>query len=200
MPYTSLNPATNETLKTFTSWDSQRLKMALEEASDAQRTWAGIKFSERTERMNHAAMLLHERVNEYAALMAVEMGKPVREGRAEVEKCSLACDYYAVHAQHFMQLEPVQTDAGKSYVSYEPLGVVLGIMPWNFPFFQVIRFAAPALMAGNACVLKHASNVPQCAQALEQPKERGHAQPSAGSDQQVTLTYAAARLIRLQTP
>ena len=168
MPYTSLNPATNETLKTFTSWDSQRLKMSLEEASDAQRTWAGIKFSERTERMNHAAMLLHERVNEYAALMAVEMGKPVREGRAEVEKCSLACDYYAVHAQHFMQLEPVQTDAGKSYVSYEPLGVVLGIMPWNFPFFQVIRFAAPALMAGNACVLKHASNVPQCAQALEQ--------------------------------
>jgi succinate-semialdehyde dehydrogenase/glutarate-semialdehyde dehydrogenase len=85
-----------------------------------------------------------------------------------VEKCALACDYYAVHAQHFMEIEMVQTDAGKSYVSYEPLGVVLGIMPWNFPFFQVIRFAAPSLMAGNACVLKHASNVPQCAQALEQ--------------------------------
>jgi succinate-semialdehyde dehydrogenase/glutarate-semialdehyde dehydrogenase len=168
MPYTSLNPATNETLKTFTSWDSQRLTSALEQASDAQQIWAGTKFSERTERMNRVAMLLHERVNEYAALMAVEMGKPVREGRAEVEKCSSACDYYAVHAEHFMQLEPVQTDAGKSYVSYEPLGVVLGIMPWNFPFFQVIRFAAPGLMAGNACVLKHASNVPQCAQALEQ--------------------------------
>ena len=101
-------------------------------------------------------------------LMAVEMGKPVREGRAEVEKCALACDYYAVHAEHFMQTEMVQTDANRSYVSYDPIGIVLGVMPWNFPFFQVIRFAAPALMAGNGCVLKHASSVPQCALALEQ--------------------------------
>jgi succinate-semialdehyde dehydrogenase/glutarate-semialdehyde dehydrogenase len=118
--------------------------------------------------MNRATVLFHERVDEYAGLMAAEMGKPLREGRAEVEKCALACDFYAVHAEHFMATEIVQTDAGKSYVSYDPLGVVLGVMPWNFPFFQVIRFAAPALMAGNACVLKHASNVPQCALALEQ--------------------------------
>jgi len=167
MPYISLNPATGEALKTFTSGDSQRLAPALEQSYDAQRAWARTNFPERAERMKRVATLLRERVNAYAELMAVEMGKPVREGRAEVEKCSLACDYYAVHAEQFMQLELVQTDASKSYVAYEPLGVVLGIMPWNFPFFQVVRFAAPSLMAGNACVLKHASNVPQCAQALE---------------------------------
>lgn len=168
MPYISLNPATNKTLKTYTSWDSHYLAAILEQAYNAQQLSLHATFTERAEHMNRAAMLLHERVNEYAGLMAVEMGKPLREGRAEVEKCALACDYYAVHAEHFMQTEMVRTDAGKSYVSYDPIGVVLGVMPWNFPFFQVIRFAAPALMAGNACVLKHASNVPQCALALEQ--------------------------------
>ncbi len=168
MPYISLNPATNKTLKTYTSWDSHHLATALEQAHDAQRTWAQTTFSARAELMNRAAMLLHERCNEYARLMAVEMGKPLREGRAEVEKCALACDYYAVHAEHFMQIEMIQTDANKSYVSYDPIGIVLGVMPWNFPFFQVIRFAAPSLMAGNGCVLKHASSVPQCAMALEQ--------------------------------
>ena len=168
MPYISLNPATNKTLKTYTSWDSHHLATALEQAHDAQRTWAQTTFSARAELMNRAAMLLHERGNEYARLMAVEMGKPLREGRAEVEKCALVCDYYAVHAEHFMQIEMIQTDANKSYVSYDPIGVVLGVMPWNFPFFQVIRFAAPSLMAGNGCVLKHASSVPQCAMALEQ--------------------------------
>ncbi|MBA2660357.1 MAG: NAD-dependent succinate-semialdehyde dehydrogenase [Nitrosospira sp.] len=168
MPYISLNPATNKTLKTYTSWDSHHLAIALEQAHDAQRTWAQTTFSERAELMNRAAMLLHERGNEYARLMAMEMGKPLREGRAETEKCALACDYYAVHAEHFMQIEMVQTDANKSYVSYDPIGVVLGVMPWNFPFFQVIRFAAPSLMAGNGCVLKHAASVPQCALALEQ--------------------------------
>ena len=168
MPYISLNPATNKTLKTYTSWDSHHLATALEQAHDAQRTWAQTTFSARAELMNRAAMLLHKRGNEYARLMAVEMGKPLREGRAEVEKCALACDYYAVHAEHFMQIEMIQTDANKSYVSYDPIGIVLGVMPWNFPFFQVIRFAAPSLMAGNGCVLKHAASVPQCAMALEQ--------------------------------
>ncbi len=168
MPYISLNPTTNKTLKTYTSWDNHHLSTALKHAYDAQRAWIQTTFCARAELMNRAAMLLHERVNEYAGLMAVEMGKPLREGRAEVEKCALACDYYAVHAEHFMRPEMVQTDANKSYVSYEPIGIVLGVMPWNFPFFQVIRFAAPALMAGNGCVLKHASSVPQCALALEQ--------------------------------
>src|SRR5687768_5642071 len=168
MPYISLNPATSKTLKTYNSWDSRHLAAALEQASEAQRIWAQTAFPQRAEHMHRAALLLHERVHHYAALIAVEMGKPVREGRAEVEKCALVCDYYAVHAEHFLQPEAIQTGAGKSYVCYEPMGVVLGVMPWNFPFFQVIRFAAPTLMAGNACVLKHASNVPQCALALQQ--------------------------------
>jgi succinate-semialdehyde dehydrogenase/glutarate-semialdehyde dehydrogenase len=168
MPYISLNPATNATLKTYASWDSRYLSEVLQDTFHARHAWSRTTFAERVERMNRATVLFHERVDEYAGLMAAEMGKPLREGRAEVEKCALACDFYAVHAEHFMATEIVQTDAGKSYVSYDPLGVVLGVMPWNFPFFQVIRFAAPALMAGNACVLKHASNVPQCALALEQ--------------------------------
>ena len=167
MPYISLNPATNKTLKTYTSWDSGRLAIALEQADNAQRQWASKTFGERAECMHRAATLLQERVEEYARVIAAEMGKPLREGRAEVEKCALACDYYAVHAEHFMQPELVQTDASKSFVRYDPMGVLLGVMPWNFPFFQVIRFTAPALMAGNGCVLKHASNVPQCALALE---------------------------------
>ncbi len=168
MPYISLNPATSKTLKTYTSWDSRHLAEALEQAYNAQRNWSRTTFAERAERMNCVTKLLHERIHEYAALMAAEMGKPVREGHAELKKCALVCDYYAVHAEHFMEAEMVQTGAGKSYVCYEPLGVVLGVMPWNFPFFQVMRFAAPALMAGNGCVLKHASNVPRCALALEQ--------------------------------
>jgi succinate-semialdehyde dehydrogenase/glutarate-semialdehyde dehydrogenase len=168
MPYISLNPATNKTIKTYTSWDSRRLAAALEEADNAGRLWATTSFGERAECMHRAAALFHERVETYAQLIALEMGKPLREGRAEVEKCALTCDYYAVHAEHFMQTELVQTDASKSFVCYAPLGVLLAVMPWNFPFFQVIRFSAPALMAGNACVLKHASNVPQCALALEQ--------------------------------
>jgi succinate-semialdehyde dehydrogenase/glutarate-semialdehyde dehydrogenase len=168
MPYISLNPATSKTLKTYTSWDSHHLAEVLEQAYNAQRNWARTTFAERAEHMNRAAKLLHERINEYSALMAAEMGKPVREGHAEVKKCALTCDYYAVHAEHFMETEMVQTGAGKSYVCYEPIGTVLGVMPWNFPFFQVMRFAAPALMAGNGCVLKHASNVPQCGLALEQ--------------------------------
>jgi succinate-semialdehyde dehydrogenase/glutarate-semialdehyde dehydrogenase len=168
MPYISLNPTTNETLKTYTSWDNHQLSAALEKTGNRQRTWSQVTLPDRAERMHSAVKLLHQRIDRYAALMAIEMGKPVREGHAEVKKCALVCDYYAVHAEYFVQPEIVQTDAGKSYVSYEPSGVVLGVMPWNFPFFQVIRFAAPALMAGNACVLKHASNVPQCALALEQ--------------------------------
>jgi succinate-semialdehyde dehydrogenase/glutarate-semialdehyde dehydrogenase len=167
MPFISLNPANNKTITTYTTWDANRLASALEQASNAQQTWRQTAFQQRAEYMHHAASLLDERANEYATLMAAEMGKPIREGRAEAQKCALTCDYYAIHAEHFMQIEMVQTGGGKSYVSYEPIGVLLGVMPWNFPFFQVIRFAVPALMAGNACVLKHASNVPQCALALE---------------------------------
>jgi succinate-semialdehyde dehydrogenase/glutarate-semialdehyde dehydrogenase len=117
--------------------------------------------------MRKAAATLRARSEEFARLMALEMGKVLREGRSEIEKCAWVCDYYAENAETFLAREPVETDAAKSFVTFEPLGVVLAVMPWNFPFWQVFRFAAPALMAGNTAILKHASNVPGCALAIE---------------------------------
>ena len=167
MPYISLNPATNRIVKTHTSWDSHHLATALQQNDIAQQEWSQNSFDDRAARMSSAARLLRERAADYGRMISIEMGKPIRESYDEVEKCALICDYYSAHAQNFLRDETVQTDASRSYVSYQPLGVVLGVMPWNFPFLQVIRFAAPALMAGNGCVLKHASNVPQCALAIE---------------------------------
>jgi succinate-semialdehyde dehydrogenase/glutarate-semialdehyde dehydrogenase len=117
--------------------------------------------------MREAATILRARAGEFARLMGEEMGKPVRDGRGEAEKCAWVCDYYAEHAERFLAPEAVETDARESFVTFQPLGVVLAVMPWNFPFWQVFRFAAPALMAGNTAVLKHASNVPGCALAIE---------------------------------
>jgi len=117
--------------------------------------------------MKKAASILRDKASEHAQLMTQEMGKPIRDGRAEVEKCAWVCDYYADNAEAFLQPEPVTTDASKSFVTYQPLGVVLAVMPWNFPFWQVFRFAAPALMAGNVGILKHASNIPACALTIE---------------------------------
>jgi succinate-semialdehyde dehydrogenase/glutarate-semialdehyde dehydrogenase len=117
--------------------------------------------------MKNAAQILRDNADEYVKLMVQEMGKPVKDGRAEVEKCAWLCDYYAGEAQRFLQPEVIKTDAGKSFVTFQPLGVVFAVMPWNFPFWQVFRFATPALMAGNVSVLKHASNVPGCALAIE---------------------------------
>lgn len=168
MPYVSLNPATNKIFKTFPSWDDRKLVVALERAHAAQAAWCRIDIGERSGLLQKAAGVLRERSDEFARLVTLEMGKPLREAKAEVEKCALGCEYYAMHAAHFLESEPVETDAGKSYVAFEPLGTVLAVMPWNFPFWQVFRFAAPALMAGNAAVLKHASSVPQCALAIEE--------------------------------
>ncbi|HEU0233552.1 MAG TPA: NAD-dependent succinate-semialdehyde dehydrogenase [Gallionella sp.] len=167
MPHTSLNPTTNQLIQIHASWDSRRLEQALEKTRSAQQTWAQTSFSQRAEVLRNVAIHLHARRDQYATLITLEMGKPLREARAEVEKCAVVCDYYAQHAEEFMRAEPVASDAGKSYVAYYPLGVVLAVMPWNFPFWQAFRAAAPALMAGNALALKHAPNVPQCALAIE---------------------------------
>ena len=167
MPYISLNPTTNQVLQTHTPWDASRLAGALETARVAQLTWAQTGFARRAEALRDVAIHLRVQRDTYARLITQEMGKLLREARAEVEKCAAGCDFYAQNAQDFLRDEAVETDAGKSYVAYYPLGVVLAVMPWNFPFWQVFRAAAPALMAGNALVLKHASNVPQCALALQ---------------------------------
>lgn len=167
MPYVSLNPATNQVLQTHTSWDASRLAGALEKAHAAQRTWAQTPFARRAEVLHEVAIHLRVHRDRYATLITQEMGKLLHEARAEVEKCATGCDYYAQNAEDFLREEVVKTDACKSYVAYYPIGVILAVMPWNFPFWQVFRAAAPALMAGNAVVLKHASNVPQCAFALE---------------------------------
>lgn len=167
MPYLSLNPASGEVLGRFPSWDPARLDAALEQTALAQRAWGAAPIARRAAPLARAADILRQRRDRLAALITAEMGKPIAEARAEVEKCALACDYYARHAAQFLLDERIASDADSSYVSYLPLGTVLAVMPWNFPFWQVFRFAAPALMAGNAAVLKHASSTPQCALEIE---------------------------------
>jgi succinate-semialdehyde dehydrogenase/glutarate-semialdehyde dehydrogenase len=164
---TVVNPATGETIKTYEELTPTEVRGVIAHTHEAFLDWRHTTFAERGRLMKRAAAILRERANEYAVLMAQEMGKPVKDGRAEAEKCAWACDYYAENAEAFLRPEFIQTDASKSYVAFQPLGVVLAVMPWNFPFWQVFRFTAPALMAGNAGVLKHASNVPACALAIE---------------------------------
>ncbi|MDD5180370.1 MAG: NAD-dependent succinate-semialdehyde dehydrogenase [Gallionellaceae bacterium] len=167
MPHTSHNPTTNQILQTHASWDTPRLEQALEKTHRAQQAWAQTPFTQRAKVLRDVALHLHARRDRYATLITQEMGKPLRESRAEVEKCASVCDYYAQHGEEFMRAELVESDAGKSYIAHHPLGVVFAIMPWNFPFWQVFRATAPALMAGNTVALKHAPNVPQCALAIE---------------------------------
>ncbi len=167
MPYSSLNPTTNLLIQSYPSWDDHHLQQALEKAHGAQKAWSQTTFARRAAMLRDTATRLRAHPERYSTLITLEMGKPLREARAEVEKCAVVCDYYAQHGGDFLRADAVKSDAGKSYVGYYPLGVVLAVMPWNFPFWQVFRAAAPALMAGNALVLKHAANVPQCALAIE---------------------------------
>jgi len=167
MAIESVNPATGETLEVYEEMTPPQTAAAVAEAHFAWKAWRTLPFADRARPMKKAAAIVRERKEEFARLMAREMGKPFKQGVAEAEKCALNCDYYAEHAQAHLAVEPVATEASKSYVAFEPLGVVLAVMPWNFPFWQVFRFAAPALMAGNTGVLKHASNVPGCALAIE---------------------------------
>jgi len=164
----SVNPATGETLARFEALAPPDLERIAAAAQAAQRAWARRPLADRAAPMRRVAALLRERAPDYARVMALEMGKPLREGVAEVAKCALACEHYAEHAPAYLAPRAEPSDAGKSYVRFDPLGVVLAVMPWNFPFWQVFRFIAPGLMAGNGGLLKHASNVPQCALAIEQ--------------------------------
>jgi succinate-semialdehyde dehydrogenase / glutarate-semialdehyde dehydrogenase len=168
MAIESLNPATGERLATFPETTGAEVDRILDAAVTAQRTWARAPFAARAAPMRKVAALLRERAQEYARLMAVEMGKPLKDGVAEVNKCAFVCEHDAEHAERYLAPREEPSDAGRSYVRFDPLGVILAVMPWNFPFWQVFRFIAPHLMAGNGGILKHASNVPQCALAIEQ--------------------------------
>ena len=167
MAIESINPYSGQRLRRFPAFSWSRTARILAQAHGAAAAWRATSFAGRAAVLRRAAALLRERQDELARLMAVEMGKPLRDGRAEAQKCATCCDYYAAHAEGFLADEVVKTDAGRSFISHAPLGVVLAVMPWNFPLWQVVRFAAPALMAGNVGLLKHAPNVPQCALALE---------------------------------
>ena len=168
MSLQTINPATGETLATYEEMTSDEVRSIIGKVHEADLGWRLTSFRSRAAVMHQAAQVLRSNAAEYARLMAEEMGKPVRDGVAEVQKCAVGCDYYAENAEHFLAPEIAKTEARKSFVAFRPLGIVLAVMPWNFPFWQVFRFAAPGLMAGNAAVLKHASNLPGCALAIEQ--------------------------------
>jgi succinate-semialdehyde dehydrogenase / glutarate-semialdehyde dehydrogenase len=168
MPITSVNPATGKPIKAYDEHTPDQVKQIIQETHETWRSWRATPFGQRAALMIRAAGILRDRKTEFARLMAEEMGKPLKQGIAESEKSAWGCEYYAENAERHLAQEQVETDSTKSYVAFDPLGIVLAVMPWNFPFWQVFRFAAPALMAGNAGVLKHASNVPGCALAIEE--------------------------------
>jgi succinate-semialdehyde dehydrogenase/glutarate-semialdehyde dehydrogenase len=168
MTMEAVNPATGERIKSYEIHDPKQVDEIITRCDAAFGSWRSVPFAKRAELMNAAARILRERKDRYGRLMSDEMGKLVRDGVAETEKCAWVCEYYAEHAERFLGRESIDTDASSSFVQFEPLGVVLAVMPWNFPFWQVFRFAAPSLMAGNTGLLKHASNVPGSALAIEE--------------------------------
>jgi succinate-semialdehyde dehydrogenase/glutarate-semialdehyde dehydrogenase len=167
MGIASINPTTGETLKTFAALSRNQIEEKLARSAETFKSYRTTSFGSRAEMMNHAAEILERDKAELAKLMTLEMGKPLKAAVGEAEKCAWVCRYYAENAQYHLADQIVETNAKKSFIHFQPLGPVLAVMPWNFPFWQVFRFAAPALMAGNVGLLKHASNVPQCALAIE---------------------------------
>lgn len=167
MAFVSVNPSTEQVIEKYYETSYHEAINAVETAQQSFNIWSQTGFAERTSRLLKASNILRSKKDEFAKLMAVEMGKPLIQAVAEAEKCAWVCEYYAQNGDKFLSDEMIQTDAAKSYVTFRPMGAVLAIMPWNFPFWQVIRFAAPTLMAGNVCLLKHAPNVTGCALAIE---------------------------------
>ncbi|MEA5564481.1 NAD-dependent succinate-semialdehyde dehydrogenase [Anabaena sp. UHCC 0399] len=172
MAIATINPATGETLKTFEPLNDAEIATKLDLAQQAFIQYRQTSFTQRSQWLNAAASILEQDKANFAKIMTLEMGKPYKAAIAEVEKCALVCRYYAENAADFMADVSVKTDASHSFVRYQPLGIILAVMPWNFPFWQVFRFAAPTLMAGNVGLLKHASNVPQCALAIADIMQR----------------------------
>lgn len=167
MSIISINPTNGKPIKTYRVDSDEKVIKKIEKTHQAWLGWRETTFTERAKLLNQLAVNLRAKKDEFAKLMALEMGKPLKDGVAEVEKCASVCEYYANNGEKFLADQIVETDASKSFISYQPIGIVLAIMPWNFPFWQVFRFLAPSLMAGNCGLLKHASNVPGCALAIE---------------------------------
>ena len=167
MTINAISPVTGDVVSTHEEMTAAAVERIVDDVHRTFVEWRGTSFAARAALLRKAGQLLRAEGDEFARLMAREMGKPVRDGVAETQKCALGCDFFAEHAERLLARESIATDAHASFVTFSPLGVVLAVMPWNFPFWQVFRFAAPALMAGNAAVLKHASNVPGCALAIE---------------------------------
>ena len=193
MAIASVNPATLETLKTFEALDPATIEKKVAAAAAAFEAGRATPMRVRSEWLTAAADVLDSDKRRFAELAVIEMGKPIRQAIAEVEKCAWVCRYYAEHAASMLAEERIATDAADSFVRFDPLGVVLAVMPWNFPYWQVFRFAAPALMAGNAGLLKHASNVPQCALAIEEVFSR--AGVPRGAFQTLLIGAAAAEAL-----
>jgi succinate-semialdehyde dehydrogenase/glutarate-semialdehyde dehydrogenase len=164
----SINPSTGKEIKTYDEMSDNELAQIISFSHTTFKSWKKISFDEKSKLMLNAASVLKKNKEKYARLMAEEMGKPILQSKAEIEKCAWVCEYYSANAESFLADEIIRTDASKSFVTFQPLGVILAVMPWNFPFWQVFRFAAPNLMAGNTGILKHASNVTGCALAIEE--------------------------------
>lgn len=171
----SINPATGQLQYQVDTLDDKRLEARIDAAQTAFSDWAGAGFDKRGQVLRNLAALMRDEVETLAALMTDEMGKPVREARGEVEKAAWCAEHYAEHAESYLRTEHIASDAGESYVQYLPLGVILGILPWNAPFWLALRFAAPTLMAGNTCLMKHDPNVPACGEAIAALFERAGA-------------------------
>lgn len=167
MAIATINPATGETLASFNPLTAEEINSKLALAQATYESYRTTEFAQRSRWLQNAAAILEREQESFARIMTLEMGKPYQSAIAEVKKCALVCRFYAERAEEFLSSEVIASDASKSYITYQPLGIILAVMPWNFPFWQVFRFAAPALMAGNVGILKHASNVPQCALAIE---------------------------------
>ena len=193
MGIATVNPATGETLKTFVALSPQEIENRIVLGNQAFSSYRKTSFKQRSEWLYRAAAILERDQWELAKIMTLEMGKPIKAAQAEVRKCALVCRYYADNGEGFLADVPVDTDASSSFVRYQPLGIILAVMPWNFPLWQVFRFAAPALMAGNVSILKHASNVPQSALAIAAIFEEAGFPPGVfqsfliGADQVATL-------------
>ncbi|WP_207420866.1 NAD-dependent succinate-semialdehyde dehydrogenase [Desertivirga brevis] len=168
MAIESINPANGELIKTYTPDSDEQVNSKIQQTQETWLKWKETSFAERSGLMKNMAAVLRAKKSELGHLMALEMGKPQKAGEGEIEKCAVCCEYYAENAEKILQPELIETEAQKSYATFKPIGIVLAIMPWNFPFWQVFRFVAPALMAGNAGVLKHSSNVGGCALAIEE--------------------------------